>query len=119
MKEKLKPLQTGICLFLITAVFLGVLLTKFAKEENVSGAYLVETEYEERVQAKEEIVVININAASKEDLVLLPGVGEKTAGEIVAFRAENGPFEEKEDIMKVEGVSENIYWVLADLISVK
>jgi competence protein ComEA len=47
---------------------------------------------------------ININTASMEQLILLPGVGESTAEKILAYRKEKGGFKKIEDIMKVKGI---------------
>jgi comEA protein len=47
---------------------------------------------------------ININTASMEQLILLPGVGESTAEKIMAYRKEKGGFKKIEDIMKVKGI---------------
>lgn len=52
--------------------------------------------------------VININAASAKELELLPGVGHKTAGLIVAYR-EKTPFKAPHDIVKVKGVGERTF----------
>ena len=44
---------------------------------------------------------ININTADGEELERLSGIGEKTARAIIAYRAENGAFQQAEDIMDV------------------
>lgn len=49
---------------------------------------------------------VDINKASVEQLVTIPGVGEATARRIVAFREEHGPFRRVEDLMKVRGIGE-------------
>lgn len=49
---------------------------------------------------------ININTASAADLTRLPGIGEKRAEDIVAWRTEHGPFEKPEDIVDVPGIGE-------------
>lgn len=46
---------------------------------------------------------ININSASKVELMKLPGVGEATAMKIIEFR-KSSPFKKPEDIMKVKGI---------------
>ena len=47
---------------------------------------------------------ININNSTIEELVLLPGIGEKTAENIVAFRNKNGKFRKINDLIKVPGI---------------
>lgn len=64
-----------------------------------------------------EIEKININKASKEELMTLPNIGEKRANAIIEFR-ENSPFEKIEDIKNVTGIGEKFYQSLKDLITV-
>ncbi len=47
---------------------------------------------------------INLNTATKEQLVLLPGIGDSTADKILAYRKEHGVFKVIEDIMKIKGI---------------
>ena len=49
--------------------------------------------------------VINVNTATKEELMMLPGIGEKTASAIVAYRKANGPFKTIDDMTKIKGIS--------------
>lgn len=51
---------------------------------------------------------ININTATKEQLMALNGIGEKRAEAIVADRRENGPFRSVEDITRVKGIGDGI-----------
>lgn len=60
---------------------------------------------------------VNINEASIEELLLLPGVGESTANAIIAFRSANGEYKNIEDIMLVPGIKEAKYSALKDLIT--
>ena len=65
-----------------------------------------------------EDIRININTASKEQLMELPGVGESKAESIISFREENGDFASPEDIMKVTGIKEAMYSKIKDYIRV-
>ena len=47
---------------------------------------------------------ISINNATIEELILLPGVGEKTAESIISFREQNGGFNNIDDLVKVSGI---------------
>ena len=62
--------------------------------------------------------LVNINQASKQDLVALPGIGESTAQKIVADRQSNGPFESIEDLKRVSGIGDRKLEALRDLICV-
>ena len=49
-------------------------------------------------------LLINVNTASVDELVLLPGIGPATAKRIVEYREEHGPFRRIEDLMNVRGI---------------
>ena len=48
--------------------------------------------------------LININTASEEELMTLPGIGPAIAGRIVAHRETHGPFRVIEEITDVSGI---------------
>ena len=52
---------------------------------------------------------VNINTATKEVLMTLPGIGEAKANDIITYRETNGPFNTIEEIMNVTGIGESIY----------
>ncbi len=62
--------------------------------------------------------LINLNTASKDLLMQLPGIGEAKADAILRYRSENGGFQTKEDIMKIEGIKQGVYSKLKDLITI-
>lgn len=47
---------------------------------------------------------ININAASTATLLLLPDIGPSTAEKIIAYREENGPFQNIDELKLVDGL---------------
>ena len=59
---------------------------------------------------------VNINTASKEELMSLPGIGETRALAIIAYRQKNGPFTSIEDLKKVEGIKDGVYEKVRDYI---
>ncbi|MDA3787904.1 MAG: helix-hairpin-helix domain-containing protein [Desulfobacula sp.] len=61
---------------------------------------------------------ININTATKKELVTLKHVGDIIADRIIEYRKDN-PFEEPEDIMKVKGIAQKIFDANKHLIIVK
>ncbi len=49
---------------------------------------------------------VNINSASKEQLMQLPGIGEVKAAEIIKTRKKSGKFKKADDLLKVDGIGE-------------
>lgn len=61
---------------------------------------------------------ININTATKTDLETLPGIGESTALKIIEYIKEKGKFKLIEDIKQVNGIGENKFNKIKELITV-
>lgn len=61
---------------------------------------------------------ININTASKEELMTLAGIGESKADNIIKYRQENGSFSSVEDLTNVSGIGESIFNKIKDSITV-
>ena len=62
---------------------------------------------------------ININTASKEELMTLTGIGEVKAQAIITYRQSQGGFSQIRDLMKVEGIKEGSYSKIQDDICVE
>jgi competence protein ComEA len=63
-------------------------------------------------------IPIDLNQASSRDLILVPGIGEKTAAQIISFRRTNGGFKNLEDLMKIRGIKERKFAQLKKYFSV-
>ncbi len=61
--------------------------------------------------------VLDLNTASEDDLTRLPGIGEKRAADIAAWREANGGFTSKEELMEVSGIGEGTYERVAPYIT--
>lgn len=73
---------------------------------------------EEYSTVSEEEGKININKASKEELMTLPGVGESRADSILKYREEVGAFKSIDDIMQVSGIKEGLFEKIKNLITI-
>ncbi|QKF86462.1 competence protein, ComEA family [Campylobacter blaseri] len=60
---------------------------------------------------------ININTASKEELMSIKGVGEKTAEYIIDYRKDK-KFEKIEDIKNIKGIGDKKFEVIKDDITI-
>ena len=97
-----------------------------ADARNVNQAEVLEDE--ERIYVPvvgEEVPVedkkdarININKASKEELMTLPGVGESRAESIIKYREQQGAFQSIEEIMQVSGIKEGLFEKIKDFITI-
>ena len=72
---------------------------------------------EEKEDSKSQLV--NINTASAEELMTLPGIGKTRAAAIIEYRTGEGSFEKIEDIMNVKGIKTGIFSKINSLICVK
>jgi uncharacterized protein len=64
-------------------------------------------------------VGININTASRSLLSYVSGIGEKMAENIVNYRSEHGPFEDRKQLKKVPRLGEKAYQQAAAFIRIK
>ena len=62
---------------------------------------------------------VDLNTATLEELMALPGIGEKRAADIIAEREENGPYRFPEDLTRVSGIGESTVAGLLDYITVE
>ena len=62
--------------------------------------------------------LININLATKEELMKLNGVGEAKAELIVTYRQAKGGFKDIKDIMKIKGIKQKFFDKIKDTICV-
>ena len=105
-------------------------LTDEAAEESLNlagvitdGMQIVIISKEEAISRKEAEAavsagIVNLNQASKEQLMTLPGIGESRAEDILRYRKEHGSFQTIEEIMKVPGIKDAAFQKIKDSIGV-
>jgi competence protein ComEA len=95
--------EQKILLFLVVFAFLGLL---------VGDAFLTADRKDDTIQevdfGNDFPVKYDLQTANIDDLITIPGIGEKRANDILAYRAENG-FVNKTDLMKVKGIGKSTY----------
>lgn len=84
-------------------------------EDSVKNIKSKKNKKEQALEGK----VININLATKEELMALPGIGETMAERIIAYRIDHNGFKKIEDIMKVKGIGKKKFEKLKKYITVK
>lgn len=62
--------------------------------------------------------LININLATKEELMKLNGVGEAKAELIITYRQSKGGFKDIKDIMKIKGIKQKFFDKIKDKICI-
>ena len=86
------------------------------EEVNISGSdYFWECEDQ---SLSEEDSLVDINEATKEELMELPGIGESKADSIINYRDENGAFTDISQIMNISGIKDAAFEKIKDLIKV-
>jgi len=118
LKSEERPSRSEI-LFTKIIFILFSLIIIWQQSASWVGAGALETEcrlYKEK--AGSNLKKIDINKATEEDLVALPGIGVKTARAIVAYRKAIGGYKSLEQLRLVRGVGDKVYDCLNDLVIV-
>lgn len=85
-----------------------IVITKKLEKQNIEEIEEKIDESEGTYYIGEDDEKININNASKEELMSLNGIGESTANKIIEYRKKNS-FVDIEDIMNVDGIGKSKY----------
>ncbi len=131
-KKRLEKWLMLIAILLVSVVGTFMLMMEQSETSNVSNES-IQTETisgaESVVSAEAEYVTsterkpnkenkININTATKSELMFLDGIGEKRAESIISYR-EQRPFQCIEEIMNVKGIGPKTYEKNKEIICVE
>lgn len=105
-------------LLLVCSVYMfGLRIWQNRMETSVTGTEnLAYTETETQATEAEKL---NLNTATKEDLMQLEGIGEKTAERILEKRKQLGEFKVIEQLTEVKGIGEKSFEKIKDFIKVE
>ena len=73
---------------------------------------------EEQRQQESGSGLVNLNTASKEELMTLTGIGASKAEDIISYREQNGSFSNIEELMQIPGIKEGVFRKIEDQITV-
>lgn len=71
---------------------------------------------DEAEQDRQEDGRLDLNSATREELMTLPGIGSSKADKIIEYRESHGGFRSVEELMEIPGIKEGIYQKLKDQI---
>lgn len=94
------------------------LAEKVADEQMIQVLTVEESSQMQTVKTESEDGRINLNTATAEQLMTLPGIGQSKADSIIAYRTENGSFQSIEDVMNITGIKEGVFVKIKDSITV-
>ena len=127
MGRETKAVLLITCLF--TLLCAGHVLWRFGGGERYSvytsrqeAASSAAVSHEEEAQPSHAMLPgekLDLNTAPAAELERLPGVGEKKAQAIVAWREQYGPFRTIRQVMQVPGIGEGIYRQMKEYVAVE
>ena len=114
MRKRIKWTKMYICLLLLSAVY-GALLFRFYFAEGRTQP-APQQMVTQRSAEPVEVHRTALNTADREELMLLPGIGETLADRILACREEKGGFSSIEELLQVKGIGEKTLENLKDYV---
>ncbi len=105
--------ETAVIVALSVLLAAGVAALKVREWRRDADGFRIE-----RAQPAEAHYVMDLNTASWEELTLLPGIGESTAREIVAYRERVGGFKSVGQLRHIKGIGEKAFADIAPHVKV-
>lgn len=95
--------EQKLLLFIVFFAFVGLLVkyTGLIAEEDVNSADSLNFQQDHQLQ-------YDLQNITKEELITIPGIGEKKAEDILQYKEENG-FQKKDELMNVKDIGQKTY----------
>lgn len=97
----LTPQERKVLLFISFLVALGLFLSFYKKTAGVNTCFI--DLYTNRTKPAS----LDVNRASREQLIALPGIGPKTAQAILEYRAAHNGFKNLEELKNIKGITDD------------
>lgn len=94
--------EKQVILFLFAAGLLGIGILCYKNLVYQPKIEIIPAETVAKEAAEKKI--ININTATREEMIRLPGIGPSLADAVIEYRNAHGAFKDKEDIKSVTGI---------------
>ncbi|HAJ56490.1 MAG TPA: hypothetical protein DCL35_01835 [Candidatus Omnitrophica bacterium] len=101
--------ERRVLLFVSFVLALGLGLRFFAKGRGSDTCFF-------DVSSKKTCRALDINAATRDELIGLPGIGPKAADDILAARAWRGGFKNIEELKEIKGISDKKIGLLREYL---
>ena len=116
MDSEKKTKITYYIIYALCVIVIATVGTILLKMETTDKSVIMQAE--SNIDVKDDTAVaVNINTATKEELMLLENIGASKAEDIIEYRKEH-PFTKPEDLMNVPGIGEKTFERLKDKITV-
>lgn len=98
----------------------AALSVRESESNGTDPSLVVDSNAEESTAEDDTVIVkVNVNVATKQELMTLPGIGEVMSDRIIAYRTDVGPFQSIGDLKKVKGISKRKLEQLVPFISIE
>ncbi len=99
-----------ILLFLAATLFIGTGILYYKKLNPACPFPPQNISFEEKINpAFAPKGGVNLNKATREELVRIKGIGPVLAGRIISYREKYGPFKKIEDIKEIKGIGDKTF----------
>lgn len=118
-KESLHKRIAFAILFLASAFLLIVLLFALKPHFEAPNVYTYELGATTKEIKGQDAKTMNINTASKEELMSIQGIGESTAQNIMSYREKHGTIHYIEDLLNIAGIGPKTLDNIRENVSVR